>query len=122
MAPVTDAELAAAEARGAAMLAAQPRAVAARYEPATRKVMVDLANGCSYVFPADLVQDLNGSDDAKLSKIVVDGAGFNLHWPLLDADLFVPALVAGLFGNRDWMMREMARQAGRAKSPSKASA
>jgi hypothetical protein len=37
-------------------------------------------------------------------------------------DLFVPALVAGRFGSRAWMVRELARHAGQAKSPAKAAA
>jgi hypothetical protein len=47
----------------------------------------------------------------------VDGAGFNLHWPALDVDLYVPALLAGVFGTRSWIARELARLAGQATSP-----
>ena len=53
---------------------------------------------------------------------MIDGVGFNLHWPALDADLYVPALVAGVFGTRDWMAKEWARTAGSATSPTKAAA
>lgn len=52
----------------------------------------------------------------------VDGVGLNLHWPALDVDLSVPALVAGIFGTRQWMARELARIAGSAHSPAKAAA
>jgi hypothetical protein len=48
--------------------------------------------------------------------------GFNLHWPTLDVDLYVPALVSGIFGTRDWMSKQLARVAGQAKSPAKAAA
>jgi hypothetical protein len=54
--------------------------------------------------------------------VEVDGAGFNLHWPSLDVDLYVPALVSGIFGTRAWMTKELARRAGQAKSPAKAAA
>jgi len=37
-------------------------------------------------------------------------------------DLCVPALVSGIFGTRAWMTRELARAAGRTKSPAKAAA
>jgi hypothetical protein len=57
-----------------------------------------------------------------LAQVEVDGAGFNLHWPTLDVDLYVPALVAGIFGTRAWMTRELARRAGLATSPAKAEA
>jgi len=48
--------------------------------------------------------------------------GLNLHWPKLDADLYVPALVAGVFGTRDWMRKAIARQAGSSTSAAKAAA
>ena len=100
----------------------QPRAASARYDPETRRVVVELVNGCTYVFPAALAQELHGAGDEALAGVIVDGAGFNLHWPALDADLYVPALVAGVFGTRDWMAREWARMAGSATSPAKAAA
>ena len=122
MAEPTDAILDAAEARGRELLATEPRAEAAHYDRATGRVVVDLANGCTYAFPVRLVQDLQGASEAGLSQIEVDGVGFNLHWPKLDVDLYVPALVAGVFGTQAWMARALARIAGRATSPAKAAA
>lgn len=119
---LTDAQAEGAEARGRAMLESEPRAVAARYSRKTGRVTVDLANGCAYVFPTELVQELSDASPDALVDVEVDGAGFNLHWPKLDADLYVPALVAGVFGTRDWMSKAMARQAGRKTSPAKAAA
>ncbi len=57
-----------------------------------------------------------------LADIGVDGLGFNLHWPALDADLYVPALISGIFGTRAWMSRELARPAGQVTSPAEAAA
>ena len=122
MGDAIDAQIRAAEARGREMLASEPRASAARYDAASGRVVVDLVNGCSYVFPARLVEDLQEADDADLKGVEVDGAGFNLHWPALDVDLLVPALVSGIFGTRVWMARELARLAGKTRSPAKAAA
>ncbi len=122
MVEVTDAQFKAAEARGRKMLGTEPQAVTAHYDQATGRVVLDLVNGCSYAFPARLVQDLQGASHDDLANVEVDGLGFNLHWPTLDADLYVPALVSGLFGTRAWMVRELARTAGRARSPAKAAA
>lgn len=118
----TDAQIKAAEARGREMLKTEPRALAARFDRTSGRVVVELVNGCTYAFPARIVQDLNGATDDALAGVEVDGAGFNLHWTALDADLYVPALVAGIFGTRDWMTRELARLAGQAMSPAKAAA
>ena len=122
MALISDAEFEAAEARGREQFEHAPRAVSACYHPEDRRVVVELVNGCTYTFPVALVQDLQSADDAILSEVHVDGVGFNLHWPRLDADLYVPALVAGVFGTRAWMTRDLARRAGQATSPAKAAA
>lgn len=122
MVDLTDSGFEAGEARGREMVKSEPRAVAARYDRETGRVAVELANGCTYIFPAQLAQELQGADDEALSVVAVDGAGFNLHWPAIDADLYVPALVAGVFGTRDWMAKEWARRAGRAATPAKAAA
>jgi hypothetical protein len=122
MAGVSDADLKRAERVGEAMLATEPRASAARYDAATGRVIVELTNGCGYAFPAALVEDLRGASEAGLADVRVDGVGFNLNFPALDVDLYVPALVAGIFGTRRWMTRELTRIAGRATSPAKASA
>ena len=122
MAPLIDAEFDAAEARGHERMRTEPRASAACYDAETGRVVLELVNGCTYIFPARMAEELHGADDAALAEIVVDGAGFNLHWPHLDADLSVPATVAGVFGTKAWMAREWAREAGRATSSAKAAA
>ncbi len=118
----TEADFDTAEARGRTVLETEPRAVSARYEHASGKVILDLVNGCTYAFPVRLVQDLEGASEDDLAHIEVDGLGFNLHWPALDADLYVPALVAGIFGTREWMTKELARRAGQVKSAAKTAA
>ena len=122
MADAIDAQIIAAERRGREMLQTEPRAATACFDAATGRVVIELANRCSYAFPASLVQDLQGASAGDLAVIEVDGAGFNLHWPKLDVDLYVPALVSGVFGTRDWMTAGLARMAGRTTSPAKASA
>lgn len=122
MANRTDADFEAAEARGRKMLETEPRATSARYDRRSGRVVIDLVNGCTYAFPVQLVQDLHGASHDELANVEVEGLGFDLHWPALDADLYVPALVAGIFGTRNWMTKELARRAGQAKSPAKAAA
>ncbi len=46
--------------------------------------------------------------------VKVDGVGLNLHGPALEVHLYVPALVAGIFGTKAWMARELARHEGQA--------
>ena len=117
MESLTDAQFEAAEARGRAVLETEHRATAARYNRKTGRVTVDLVNGCTYIFPSHLVQDFSEASPDELAEVEVDCVGFNLHWPKLDADVYVPTLVAGVFGTKDWMRKVMARQAGRTNSP-----
>jgi hypothetical protein len=63
-------------------------------------VTVELVNGCAYVFPPRPVQDLSEASPEDLAVIEVDGMGFNLRGHWLDADLYVPALVSGVFGTQ----------------------
>lgn len=57
---LTDAGFEAALARGHEMMKSEPRAVAARYYRETSRVAVEFANGCPYIFPAELAQELRG--------------------------------------------------------------
>ena len=78
-------------------------------------MVLDLINGCTYQFPVNLVEDLQDATPRDLSVVEVDGHGFNLNWPRLGIDLDVPALLAGVFGTRNWMANAAAAQASVAK-------
>ena len=118
MAGLTDAEIDAALERGQTARLHEPRAAAARYDQRSGRVIVELANGCTFAFPPQLAQGLEAATDEQLSQVEILGAGSGLHWEALDADLSIPGLLAGLFGTKVYM----AQQAGRATSPAKAAA
>lgn len=117
----SDSQLAQAEARGRELLESEPRAVAARYDVRNGRVVVDLSNGATFAFPPALAQDLDGASAVELADVQISGAGFGLHWPGLDADLSLPAMLSGRFGTKAWMS-ELARRAGSVKSAAKAAA
>ena len=97
----------------------EPRAKSAKFSRARRQVIVELTNGCTFMFPVDMAQGLSGASDNELSAVEILGSGFGLHWENLDADLSIPALVVGIFGSQSWM-RELARRGGAATSVNKA--
>jgi hypothetical protein len=101
----TDAEFEAATQRGEELAAHEPRAIAARYDAASGRVVVDLANGCTFAFLARALQGLSTATDDELAQVEVLGAGYGLHWEQLDADFTVPGLLMGIFGTRIWMAR-----------------
>lgn len=116
-----DTQIKRAKTAGVAALKNEPRAKSARYSPTRRQVVVELSNGCSFIFPVDKAQGLAGASNKDLAEVQVLGQGFGLHWEKLDADLSIPALVVGIFGSKAWM-RELARRGGAATSPAKATA
>jgi hypothetical protein len=118
MAGLTDAQIDAALERGRTARLQEPRATAARYDRRSGRVIVELANGCTFAFPPHLAQGLEAASDEQLSQVEILGAGSGLHWEAFDADLSIPGLLAGLFGTKAYM----AQQAGRARSPAKAAA
>lgn len=122
MADISDADFARAERAGAEALTNEPRAVAARFDAESGRVIVDLANGCAFVFPARMAQGLESATDAELAEVEVLGRGYGLHWERLDVDLSVPGLLAGLFGTKAYMDRLRAAHAGSATSSAKAAA
>jgi hypothetical protein len=115
---LTDAEIDAALARGKAAGLHEPRAATARYDRARERVVVELTNGCTFTFPPRLAQGLGSATEDQLAQVEVLGRGTGLHWEILDVDLSVPDLLAGLFGTK----AHMARRAGQASSPAKAAA
>jgi len=118
MADLTDAEIDAALERGRRGLAKEPRAATAHFDPRTGKITLDLTNGCTFVFPARLVQGLEGAADEDLATVELLPQGRGLHWERPDVDISVPGLVNGIFGTR----AHMARVAGKSRSPAKSAA
>lgn len=118
MATLTDRQIETALKRGAQARAFEPRAASARYDRASKRVTVELTNGCAFVFPPQAAQGLQDATPAQLAQVEILGAGSALHWEALDVDLSVPDLLAGVVGTRAWH----ASQAGKAKSPAKAEA
>jgi hypothetical protein len=117
-----DKEIDRALARGRRLERSEPRAASARYDRRTRRMVVELTNGCSFVFPPRALQGLGRAREAALADVEIAGAGHALHWPQLDADFTVPGLLMGVFGTRAWMASKLARRAGQSTSPAKAAA
>jgi Protein of unknown function (DUF2442) len=114
----SDEQFATAKAAGEEAMRSQPRAVAARYDAKSGRIVIDLATGATFAFPADLAQGLAGQSAADLSDIEISPAGFGLCWGKLDVDYTVAGLMNGIFGTRAYM----ARMGGLAKSSAKAAA
>jgi Protein of unknown function (DUF2442) len=98
---IDDAAFAKTSERGRRLLARGPLATSARYEAG--RIHVELNNGCAFEFPVAHAEGLAGAKALELRTIEVSASGLGLHWPKLDADLYVPALVKGILGTKQWM-------------------
>ena len=97
-------------------------ALSARYDRRRRRVVVRLNTGIEIAFPVALAEGLAGASLEDLAEIEISPTGLGLHWPKLDADLYVPALLRGVLGSRSWMAAQMGAAGGRSRSPAKAAA
>ena len=85
-------------------------------------MVVRLNTGIEIAFPVALAEGLAGASPEDLADIEVSPTGLGLHWPRLDADLYVPALLRGVLGSRSWMAAQMGAAGGRSRSPAKTAA
>ena len=100
----------------------EPAALAARYDRRRGRVVIELSTGYEVAFPPHRVQGLERAKSSDLAPIEISPTGFGLHFPKLDADLWLPALLEGVFGSRRWMAARLGARGGKAKSKVKARA
>lgn len=93
--------------------------VAVRYQRGRRRVVLELVTGIELAIPVDRVQGLAEASDGQLSEIEITFSGLGLHWPQLDADVYVPGLLQGALGSRKWMASLMGRAGGKSTSDAK---
>ena len=96
--------------------------LSARYDRRRRRVAVRLNTGVEVTFPTALAEGLAGASPEDLAEIEMSPTGLGLHWPRLDADLYVPALLQGVLGSRSWMAARMGAAGGKVRSAAKTAA
>ena len=120
--PINDSDRLAAETTLQTELKGLPKAIHARYDRRVSRVIVGLDNGLELAFPPRLAQGLEHATPADLAIIEISPLGDGLHWPAIDADLYVPGLLQGVFGSKSWMARHLGAAGGRARSGAKVAA
>ncbi len=96
-----------------------PRAESAHYDDARDRVVIRLTTGVEIAFPPRAAQGLERAKPADLEDIQITPAGLGVHFPKLDADLYVPAPLEGILGSANWMASLMERKGGKSRSPRK---
>ena len=96
--------------------------MAARYDGRQQRLVVDLNTGLTVVFPPAMVEGLQNARPRDLREIEITPSGLGLHFPRLDADIYLPGLLAGTLGSRRWMAAQLGKQGGGARTRAKAAA
>jgi hypothetical protein len=119
---VTRRDISRANARAARLRDSGPTAVSAEYDRHRDRIVVKLSTGIELGFSLHETQGLEAAKPAQLKVIEVSPSGLGLHFPKLDADLYLPALLEGTLGSRRWMAAHLGAEGGRARTTVKAAA
>ncbi len=118
---ITDHQIKTARARAQQLKSHVPQATGAAYNPDTGLVCIRLSNGIVIGLPAAQTQGLETASTKALSSIHISPSGYGIHFPDLDVDLYLPALMEGIFGTKAWMA-ERGRKGGQAATKAKKAA
>src|SRR5260370_25791125 len=99
-----------------------PRAVSAHYDRKSRRVVIDLSSKLGLSFSPRDAQGLENAKPSQLEEIEISPSGFGIHFPKLDADLYLPALLERLLGSRKWIASRLGQLGGQSRSRDKRAA
>jgi len=119
---ISPAEFAEANRLGREMQSNTPRAVSARYDRRNGRIVLHLSSGIDLAFPPHIALGLETATPSELSAIEISPSGFGIHFPRLDADIDLPALLEGFLGSRQWMASRLGAKGGQSTSPAKTAA
>jgi hypothetical protein len=108
--------------RAKALQTVFPKAVTARYDRRVGRVIVQLTSGLDVAFLPRTAQGLENATPSQLRKIEISPSGYGIHFPELDADVYLPALLQGFLGSRKWMAARLGAAGGKSRSAAKTSA
>lgn len=97
-------------------------AVSARFDRRRLRIIMELDTGVQIAVPARKIEGLTEATPEELAEIEISPTGLGLHWPLLDADVSVPALLQGVFGSKRWMAAQLGASGGKVRTTAKAAA
>ena len=112
-------EFEAANQRAAERSRKTPTATAVRYDRRIGRIVIDLSSGIEVAFRPHDTQGLERAKVDDLAEIEISPSGLGIHFPRLDADLYLPALLEGFLGSRRWMASEMGKADGKATTETK---
>jgi uncharacterized protein DUF2442 len=108
--------------RARELQASVPRAISAHYERVSGRIVIHLSSRLDVSFLPEDAQGLENAKPSQLGKIEISPSGLGIHFPEIDADIYLPALLEGFLGSRQWMASRLGQTGGRSKSAAKRAA
>ena len=108
--------------RGKEILSSTPRAIGAYYDKRTGRIVVQLNTKLDVAFRPQDAQGLADARPSQLEPIEISPSGLGIHFPKLDADIYIPALLEGFLGSKRWIAGQLGKVGGLSKSPTKVAA
>jgi hypothetical protein len=104
-------------------LQSEPRVTEVEYRPGSGLdlIILKLSDGRRHLIPREDLQGLRSATKDQIARVEILGNGTGLHWPALNLDLYVPALLRRIYGTKSWMAA-IGRSGGSVKSVAKKSA
>ena len=99
-----------------------PKAVSAYYDRKSGHIVINLASKLTLSFSPHDAQRLEHAKPSQLDEIEISPSGFGIHFPKLDADVYVPGLLEGFLGSRKWMAARLGQAGGQSRSKAKKAA
>jgi len=99
-----------------------PRALAAHYDRTSGRVVIRLSSGLDVSFSSRDAQGLEHARPSQLEPIEISPSGFGIHFPKLDADIYLPGLLEGFLGSKRWMASRLGQIGGKSRSSAKRAA
>jgi len=99
-----------------------PRAIAAHYDRQNGRIVIRLSSKLDVSFSPHDAQGLENAKPSQLDEIEITPSGFGIHFPKLDADLYLPGLLEGFLGSKQWMASRLGQMGGKSRSAAKKAA
>lgn len=90
---ISEKEITEANRRADEMKKAFSPAVSVRYDEQISKIVITLANGIELTFAPSKVRGLENAKPAGLLNAEISPSGLGIHFPYIDADVYIPSLL-----------------------------
>ena len=102
--------------------AAIPKVVTAHYDRKRKHIVIHLSSKLLVSFSPRDAQGFEDAEPSQLDAMEISPSGFGIHFPKLDADLYIPSLLEGFLGSKKWMAARLGQAGGQSRTKAKRAA